>query len=182
MALEITIQENDKRVNIKVDDSKNIAVGKAIGKAFELFGLPIETEQMYSADFGSGESINSVSPVGFATDQVIEKAKYGKDKIVEQDNRSKRLPLKVNGEHDTFKPRDTNVQVRYVCPECSDDGHLFAYLGNKYSKCPSCKTKIFNEDATDKPGEADPDGNVYLAYKRYLTPKERFEYKYGKEE
>lgn len=185
MALEITIQENDKKVNIKVDNAEVNVVSGAINKAFLMFGVELYEPQKkddlslspnISMDAkilkcASGDTSTALEKEGTGIEQA------GNEAIEYKHGRPKQLPLAINGKHDTFKPKDTNVQVSYVCPECGDEGHLHAYLGNRYTKCPTCKTKMFNEQATDVAGAPDPDGNVYFASKRYLTPRERFEYK-----
>lgn len=72
-----------------------------------------------------------------------------------------------------------NVQVLIRCLECGYNGKHGTYLTNSYTKCRGCGEKLFLENAADERGEADFDGNVFVAQDRYKTRRELWEEKNG---
>lgn len=53
------------------------------------------------------------------------------------------------------------VQVEVMCPQCTYEGRTTTKYGNYFTKCPSCKTPLYNSYATGFPGEKDKAGNYY---------------------
>lgn len=82
------------------------------------------------------------------------------------------------GRTDGFDDRQ-NVQVLIRCLECGYNGKHGTYLTNVYTKCKGCGEKLFLENAADERGEADFDGNVFVAQDRYKTRRELWEEKNG---
>lgn len=72
-----------------------------------------------------------------------------------------------------------NVQVLIRCLECGYNGTHGTYLSNTYTKCRGCGEKLFLERAAEEWGEADFDGNFYVAQDRFKTKKELWEERNG---
>lgn len=57
------------------------------------------------------------------------------------------------------------VSVSVMCPICGLAKELKGRYGNRYTKCPSCSTKLHNAPATSEGyGTEDERGNFYHAY------------------
>ncbi|MEJ4248506.1 hypothetical protein SKA96_06415 [Enterococcus faecium] len=55
------------------------------------------------------------------------------------------------------------VQVEITCPVCTHESRKTTKYGNVFTKCPSCKTPLYNKYATGIAGEHDKAGNYYYA-------------------
>jgi len=55
------------------------------------------------------------------------------------------------------------VDVEVSCPFCGHNGKTGTRWGNSFCKCSECGEKLFNKFATDKPGEKNSYGCVYVA-------------------
>lgn len=62
------------------------------------------------------------------------------------------------------------VQVEITCPVCTHESRTTTKYGNVFTKCPSCKTPLYNKYATGIAGEHDKAGNYYYA-QEVLRPK-----------
>lgn len=55
------------------------------------------------------------------------------------------------------------VDVEVTCPFCGHNGKTGTRWGNAFCKCPECGEKLFNKYATEKAGEKNSYGCVYVA-------------------
>ena len=75
-----------------------------------------------------------------------------------------------------FEPGE-EVKVDISCPGCGFNKVINGHFGNYYTKCLSCKTKLYNEPSTDLGfGHLDNKGCIYKADSVYFTREEREEF------
>lgn len=81
----------------------------------------------------------------------------------------------------TLKVPLGSVQIYVNHKECGYAGDWHTLPFNKYVKCPYCKEKLFLEQTCHERGEADENGDVFIAAKKYKTREELWEEKQDKE-
>lgn len=66
------------------------------------------------------------------------------------------------------------VYSKLNCEICQHDGRVEVIVGFRWTNCPGCGNRLFNEKASSTWHQPDFDGNTYLAQEPYLTPEERY--------
>lgn len=75
------------------------------------------------------------------------------------------------------------VDVELMCPICGKTGKIHTKWGNRYTKCPRCKQKLFNKFATGVKGEMNSYGCHYIADElmKFRGEKDEFEEMFEKD-
>lgn len=92
-------------------------------------------------------------------------ALFIKDDEREESRESKDQTNRNTNSENKYYEYGEPVSVSVMCPVCGLTDETKGRYGNRYTKCPSCSTKLFNSSAGNEGyGSKDDRGNFYHAY------------------
>ncbi|MEK4883651.1 hypothetical protein NST81_02820 [Bacillus sp. FSL W8-0223] len=164
---EVTM-ENDREIHKRVIDG-----------IFSLFGIKLqEKEKPKTISFepviraGVGEpDLNMVSDAveKAVSDSIETTPNKAEASIDEPKTRPRQLPLLGIKEEGFPLLEKAKCKTKIQCPSCGKENTIKVPWGFRYTFCPECNEKLFIRPGGSAWGEADWEGNIYVANEVYAN-------------
>lgn len=182
--IDLKISKGDTKVEVSMGDSALIQK-QVITGVFGLFGInlqekgkpkTISIEPVIRAGVGKAD-LNVVNDTASQTvsESINKVTNKAEDSIDEQKTRPRQLPL-LGMKEDGFPLSErAKCKTKIQCPSCGKENTIKVPYGFRYTFCPECNEKLFLRPGGETWGEADWEGNIYVANEVYVEPQEQTE-------
>lgn len=177
--MELNITKGDTQVALKLENSDAVQK-KVVDGVFQLFGIISLQEDTPAVEVKArkqGDIFDPVQNIKVALEHSIKtyKQKIDKGADEEKKTRSRQLPL-LGAKSEGFSLMEkAKCKTKIECPCCGGKNTIQVPYGYRYTFCPDCHEKLFIRSAGENWGEADFEGNVYIANEVYIDPQDREE-------